>query len=214
MNHLAAVDPNDRTTFMDNSYPQGFEKVTIPEGQSGEWSVQSFEVPDDHSTSMFNLRAIRDLGPHRVVPPGRYTRLLDTRRMKGDQTVMSDTPAEAWDHYPPYRMAQGHVLLNGLGLGLLLKAILSKLNVERITVVEISEDVIALVAPSYRDPRLTIVHDDALTWQPPRGSQFDAVWHDIWTDICEDNLPDMRKLHRRYGRRSAWQGSWSRSYLR
>lgn len=209
MNYLAAVDPNDRTTFMDNPYPQGFEKVTTPEGQSGEWSVQSFEVPDDHSTSMFNLRAIRDLGPRRVVPPGWYTKLVMNSHL-----IMSDTPAEAWEHWSPYRMAQGRVLLNGLGLGILLKAILSKKEVGQVTVVEISEDVIGLVAPSYRDPRLTIVHDDALTWQPPRGARFDAVWHDIWTDICEDNLPDMRRLHRRYGRRCDWQGSWSRKYLR
>lgn len=214
MNHLAAVDPNDRKTFMVNRYPQGFGKVTIPEGEHGAWQVQQFEVPDNFSTEMYNLRAIRDLGPHRVVPPGQYTRLLDTQLMKGEQTVMSDTPAEAWEHYPPYRMAQGHVLLNGLGLGVLLKAILSKPSIERVTVVEISEDVIALVSPSYRDRRLAIIHDDALTWRPQRGTRFDVVWHDIWTDICKDNLPDMRRLHRQHGRRCDWQGSWSREYLR
>ena len=52
---------------------------------------------------------------------------------------------------------------------------------------------------------------DALEYKPPRGEQYDVVWHDIWPNICTDNLPEMHKLHRKYGRRCNWQGSWCRA---
>ena len=85
---------------------------------------------------------------------------------------------------------------------------------ERVTVVEVNQDVIDLVGPHYSAlygaHHVEIVHGDALTYQPPKKVRYGAVWHDIWANICPDNLPEMHKLHRRYGRRSDWQGSWSR----
>jgi spermidine synthase len=93
---------------------------------------------------------------------------------------------------------------------MVLNAALRKPEVEHVTVVEQSEDVIKLVASHYEGPRVTIVHADAMTYQPPTGAKFGAVWHDIWDDICADNLDEMKILHRRYGRRTVWQGSWAR----
>jgi CRP/FNR family transcriptional regulator, cyclic AMP receptor protein len=55
-------------------------------------------------------------------------------------------------------------------------------------VIEISEEVIALVAPYITDHRLRVVHGDALKWMAPRGLRWNVVWHDIWDDICADNL--------------------------
>jgi spermidine synthase len=133
---------------------------------------------------------------------------------------MSDTPAEQDDHREFVQRARGRILINGLGLGMVLQACLERRKwqsdeyaVEHATVVEISPAVIALVAPHYQaryGDRLTIVQADALTWQPPKGERYAAVWHDIWPDICTDNLPQMHTLHRRYGRRADWQGSWAR----
>jgi spermidine synthase len=131
---------------------------------------------------------------------------------------MSDTPAECHDHWEPYceaRLRGGHVLIHGLGLGMLLNRILRDTECA-VTVVEKSADVIQLVAGHYTErhaDRLTIVEGDALTWQPPRDVRYTVVWHDIWDNICADNLPDMHRLHRRFGRRCDWQGSWSRAIL-
>mgnify|MGYP001566944409 CR=1 FL=1 len=128
---------------------------------------------------------------------------------------MSDTPAEAHEHHRFYHMARGRVLINGLGLGFALAAILRKPEVEHVTVVERSPDVISLVAPTYAtDPRVTITRADAMTWRPPSGTRYGAVWHDIWTTICDDNKPEMTRLRRAYGRRTAWQGCWSEEYMR
>lgn len=147
-------------------------------------------------------------GGGRSCRPGTYTRL-----MRGSTLVMSDTPDEKRDHYDFVRRARGHVLIHGLGLGMVLGAVLGKLEVSSVTVIELSQDVINLVGASYDDPRVTIVCADALTWEPPKGARFGAVWHDIWDDICSDNREDMKLLHRRYGRRSTWQGSWGRELM-
>jgi spermidine synthase len=106
--------------------------------------------------------------------------------------------------------AEGHVLINGLGLGVCLKAVLEKKEVIKVTVIEKSEDVIKLVAPSFQDDRVEIINADAFEYKPPKGVVYDVVWHDIWQDICTDNLEQMKKLHRKYGRKCKWQGSWSR----
>jgi hypothetical protein len=173
------------------------EKVEIPEGVSGDWRVERFTVdhPDFHSM-------VRGRG----VPVGETF----TRLMRGPILVMSDTPAEMRDHRGPVINASGSCLINGLGIGMVLRAVLAKPEVTDVTVVELSEDVIKLVAPSYQDPRVTIVHADAFEYKPPKGRRYQMVWHDIWDYICADNLPEMHRLHRKYGRRADWQGSWCR----
>lgn len=199
-------------------------KVDIPEGSSGRWRVERFTV-DSGAARVEALRAAFHGG--RGVPAGSYTRLLCNGHV-----VMSDTPDEVADHRKPIEKAQGLCLVHGLGLGMVVAAMLEKDDVRHVTVVEKSEDVIHLVAPhlaeryggghsaqpeifygnqeAVQTERLTVVQGDAFTWKPPKGCCWDVVWHDIWPDLCVDNLPEMKKLHRRFGRRSAWQGSWAR----
>lgn len=175
-------------------------EINVPDGVSGNWSVSTFTVADNDLSQSISL-----LKYGRGVPGGTYKRL-----MRGGEVIMSNTPDEIRDFLGFLREAKGSVLVNGLGLGVTLKALLDKPEVTDITVIENSEDVIKLVAPSYNDPRLTIIHGDAFTWEPPKGKTYDAVWHDIWDNICADNLPEMKKLHRKYGRRAKHQQSWCR----
>ena len=177
--------------------------VTVPEGQSGIWRVERFTITLDQAKFESMRMSFRPGGRH--CRAGTYTRL-----MRDSTVVMSDTPDEKRDHYWFVRIAKGRVLVNGLGIGMVLNALLLKPEVEHVTVVEKSEDVIKLVAPHYAGPRVEIVHADALEYRPAPGVRFDSVWHDIWDYICADNLPEMHKLHRRYGRRCEWQGSWAR----
>ena len=175
-------------------------EVNVPDGVSGNWSVSTFVVPKEDFSQMISL-----MKTGRGVPEGTYKRL-----MRNGEVIMSNTPDEIHDFISFYRRATGSVLINGLGLGVTLKALAEKPGVTDITVIENSEDVIKLVAPSYTDPKITIIHGDAFTWEPPKGKVYDAVWHDIWDNICEDNLPEMKKLHRKYGRRTKYQESWCR----
>jgi hypothetical protein len=178
--------------------------IDIPDGTSGDWSIKTFEVSEE-DTSFYNVRAVFKPGC-RTIEPGTYKKLIFKKN-----TTMSNTPAEIEDHMDFIYKARngGHILINGLGLGVALKAILENDNIESITVVEISEDVIKLVAPYYeKDKRVNIIHADAFTWKPPKGIRYSAVWHDIWNNITSENLPEMTRLHRKYGRRTDWQGSW------
>lgn len=180
-------------------------RVSVPEGAKGDWYVERFSVTDE-DVRLHNMRCMFSPGMgRRVMKPGTYTRLLRHRRI-----IMSDTPAEVQDHRYAIYKATGSVLINGLGLGVVLKGVLDKEDVTDVTVIEKSPDVIALVGPHYQDSRLTIIEADAMEWRPPKGKRYNMVWHDIWDDICGDNLPEMHKLHRRYGRRADWQGSWCR----
>lgn len=175
--------------------------VAVPEGRMGPWSVERFEI-DARNAALFSIGS-----RGRDVRPGTYTRLSHDER----GVIMSDTPAERRDHAWFVTEAKGHVLINGLGLGMCLAAVLRRSEVERVTVVEADADVIALVGPHYAsDPRVEIVHCDAFAYQPPKGVRYGAVWHDIWDHITSENLPEMTRLHRKYGRRADWQGSWAR----
>lgn len=181
----------------------------VPDGISRDWTVDTFTVSEEDA-KRDALRCLFNFCYARKVPAGTYKRL----RCDG-VTVMSNTPAECTDHYQPIQRACGRVLINGLGLGVVLGAMLAKDCVTHVTVIEQSEDVIALVAPTFTtDGRVKIICADAYTWQPPRGIRYDVVWHDIWDTLCEDNLPEMAKLHRKYGRRCDWQGSWGKEFCK
>jgi len=189
----AIVEPE---SWIDRLIP----KVTVPEGARGPWSVERFTVKDS-VVARFRERHFE---------PGIYTQLHHARR----GLVMSDTPAERYDHSPFVRAAHGDVLISGLGIGMCIGAVLRKPQVSSVTVIEIDPDVIELVGPHYRDDRLTIINADAREWVPEKGRKFGAVWHDIWDSICGDNLPEMHALNRRYGKRAAWKGCWSQDLIR
>lgn len=193
--------------------------VRIRPGAVGAWRIQRVTVAEADATAG-RLRAMtHDDG--RCVPAGRYLELVHTPGAgRREAVVMSDTPDERHDHYPPlFHAAQvpggARCLVNGLGLGLIAAAFLDLAHAAHVTVIEREPDVIALVGSElqrrrrYQD-RLTIIKADAYTWRPPRGARWDIVWNDIWPTIKVTNLEDMARLHRKYARRCDWQGSWAR----
>jgi hypothetical protein len=178
-------------------------KVNLPDGKSGDWTLEKFKITKDESVmSLFSYGG-------RAPSPGDYTRL----KYK-NEVVMSDTPSEQRDHYQPIQYANGHILINGLGIGMVLLNCMSKPEVNKATVIELSQDVIDLVGPHYQKmfgDNLEIIKANALEYKPEKEIKYGMVWHDIWTYICSDNLNDMKSLHRKYGRKADWQGSWCRN---
>lgn len=182
-------------------------EVTVPDGQKGEWQIETFNVSKEEA-DFDRLRCMVKGHGYRHVKPGTYKRLKHN-----GETIMSNTRAEINDHLEFINMAErygGDILINGLGLGVALTKILEFTNVNSVTVIEIDWDVITLVAPHFEDDRVKVIHANALEYKPPTGKTYTAVWHDIWPTICSDNLPEMATLHRKYGRRCAWQGSWAK----
>lgn len=160
-------------------------QIDVPEGTSGEWRVE------------------------------RHKERQCTRLLRGGRIVMTDLPHELADHHEPVLQAAkrgGQVLINGLGLGVIVQAMLELPRVRHVTVIEKSFDVFLLVAWHYQhrygSDRFTVVRGDAFTWQPPPDEHYTVVWHDIWDSVRGANLGEMNTLRRKYRTRCDWQGSW------
>lgn len=191
-------------------------QVHYPEAKSADGRLEliNYTIPRN---DIWRIRTIATEGPNRDPGYGSFTKLVEhTPDDDRPRVWMSDTRAEILEHSPvlsalmdtddkPVRM-----LVNGLGLGMIVKAALMRDNVTRVDVVEKDADVIDLILPLIKDDRLVVYHSDAFTKSWPRGINWDIVWHDIWPEISEQNLPGMRRLHRKYDFAAAWQGSWQR----
>lgn len=190
--------------------------VTVPEGESGNVAIKRFEVTED-DLRFSQLRAIVN-GGRGMTPAGTYTKLT-----RNGSLWMSGTQDEKRDHFAPLWKAQdaapgSRALVTGLGIGMVVRALILASPIDHIDVVEIDEDVIKLVGPHYEElasehgKTIAIHHGDA----HDRAALFNKddrwvlAWHDIWQDICADNWDSMKSLGRRYGRYTDWQGCWSK----
>lgn len=193
---------------------RGMPKCEIPAGESGNWKIKKFEIKDDPTTDIYNMQEIFSGNGHRMVVPGHYTKLLNPETKT---LMMTDTSWELNLMRDFVYHAKDHVLINGLGLGCSVEAVFRKCkNVTKVTVIEISPDVITLVAPFLQDKygdALEIINDDALTWRPTPNAHYGAIWHDIWPVIDLANKPEITKLMRSYGRRTEWQSYWGKFEL-
>jgi hypothetical protein len=190
----------------------------LPTGERGVAKVDHFEVSKEDSERTA-MRAAFGHG-HEYVPPGKYARLT----VKGE-LMMTDTLFEWRSNSGAVWVANGDVLIGGLGIGMVLVPILQNPAVRSVTVVEKYQDVIDLVEAPLRQTvpeasKLTIVCADILEWKPPKGQTWDVAYFDIWPTMSPDNVPEMSKLKRRFARRlrrknpRAWMGCWEEHRVR
>lgn len=184
--------------------------VPITKGKRGKWVIDTFtltaaDVRRDNLRNYFSKEA------ELMCKPGTYTRLLDMKAI--DKVVMSNTPMEVRTNRDFIRAATGRVLISGLGLGMALKAVLDKPEVEFVKVIEIDEDLIQLVGPGFKkeidEGRLVIVNADAFAYKPELGEKYDVAWHDIWSTIDDGNLVEMGRLKRKWAKRIPLQLCWA-----
>ena len=113
-----------------------------------------------------------------------------------------------------FDIQKGITFLNGrLGK----KTILAKKEVKRVTVIEKFTDVIALIEPTVKHKKLTIINADIFTWRPVKGTKYDTIYFDVWADQCISNLEQMAKLHqafKHFKAESGWMDSWYRDSLK
>ena len=195
----------------------GVESVTdlFPEPKhKGVASITQFEF-DSKADPFYNMRAIMDGASFMRMYDGQYVRL----HVDGE-LMMSDTAMERRTNREFIDAAAGRVLIAGLGIGLIIKAILKKESVTEIVIIEKYQDVIDIVAPKYTDPRIKYVCADIFEHTLSKEEQFDVIYFDIWASISQDNLPEMRKLHARYRKNLKKDSpfkfieSWMRPYLK
>jgi len=191
--------------------------TVLPEGKLGEAEIRHLVIGEEEA-AMAQLRAVVTRGREKPISQGTYAQLYVRGAM-----VMSDTQMERRSNLGLVWNAQGRVLIAGLGLGMVLLPVAAKPEVESITVIERSQDVIDLVTPHIRralgdnSSKLGVLQGDIFKWKPKPNSKWDTVYFDIWTDICVDSLKEMAHLHRRFGKRKSregWMASWMHDELK
>lgn len=187
--------------------------INVPDGVCGDYRIETFIIDEQESRYTLMREAAGHQGAY--IPPGTYKRL-----MHGHAVVMSNTPMEVETNQAIIEHAEGYVFINGLGMGMVLTAILAKIHrgqvaVKDVVVIEQATEVIQLVAPTFSDdPRVHITHADAFTYDPSPLIGYDAIWHDIWSDLNTDNLAEMEQLRMKYAAIASWQGCWGEEELR
>lgn len=162
---------------------------------------------------LYNLRHRIDGNSFMTMTDGTYARL----HINGE-LMMSDTRMERITNTPFLQNAKGRVFIAGLGLGLIIKNIIEKEEVEEVVVVEKYQDVIDLVMPYILHPKLRVICGDVFDKVLEKTDKYDTIYFDIWADISTDNLVEIKKLHSMYriNKRStqSWMSSWMVDYLR
>lgn len=157
-----------------------------------------------------------------AVFPGEYVRLFINGEL-----MMSDTPMERRTNVEFVVNANGHVLIAGLGLGMIVNALREKIkdgDVTQITIIEKEQDVVDMIRPFLheieKECQINYITADILEYKPEKGSKFDSIYFDIWPDISPENLPEIAKLHMRFrnylnrANPNKWMGSWMAGHLR
>jgi predicted membrane-bound spermidine synthase len=183
----------------------------IPQGSQGVAKVRHITITPQVAQTMV-LRELITHGRERSSPAGEYCQLI-----VDGELMMSDTQLEHDTNQTVVRKASGDVLIAGLGIGLILVPILAKASVNSVTVVELHQDVIDLVAPNFTDDRLQIICEDIYSWKPAKGTKFQTIYFDIWPNICWSNRNQMVKLERRFRAnldKGGWMNSWAKELCR
>ena len=188
-------------------FPNMAEVLEEKEGER--FSLKKFIVTEKDvcRAKSFDFR-----GEYSEFIPGEYIKLVDKG---GGGIVMSDTPMEKSTNRKFYHHANGDVLVGGLGLGMILLAAQDKPEVKSITVIELHQEVINLVAEQLPlNDKVSIICDDIRTWKPGKGVKYDTVYFDIWNVVCGDFWEEHVKLHRKFAQRlnrnnpNYWMNSW------
>lgn len=149
-----------------------------------------------------------------MLKEGHYTRLHIHNEL-----MMSDTPMERISNSKFVHKANGKVLIAGLGIGMIIQAIINKEEVTEVIVIEKYQDVIDLVAPKFKSDKLKIICADIDEWKPIKDEKFDVIYFDIWADISVENLEHIKKLHNRFknsvnrNNPECYMNSWMKEYL-
>jgi len=188
-------------------------------GSEGKFTLDTVQL-DAELAHLINLKGMYHRFDEKAAP-GKYVRLLE-----GNLVWMSDAPRERYTNLEFIRRAHGHVLVAGLGIGMVIPPLLAKDGVKNITVIEREPDVIKLVGSQVGSLRgkgtkyARILQGDIHDWRPPRGMRFNTIWLDIWPDVCADNWDEMVELQRvfaHYLDRSdpeRWCATWEHDYIK
>lgn len=156
----------------------------------------SNEEYDNYKIEKFTIESGNIVALVQGIPTGEYVRL-----MNGSELLMSNTPMEKRTNLDFLIKANGDVLIGGLGIGLIVLPLLEKENVNSITIVEKSSEIIEMVGKQLNlSDKVKIVNDDIYTYEPEQ--KFDTIYIDIWpavnSDIWKEEMKPLKQRYRKY----------------
>ena len=179
----------------------------IPNGVSGDYKVEQ-------ATETTGEPAWLNYVNFRSISPGNYTVLYRNFGTNAWLNIMQDTEQEYGEHDWLASRMSGHVLLAGLGIGMIHIPLLASSDVTSVTVVEKEQDVIDLVWDDCaKDSGFTLVCDDIHTWDPDASdglptTSWDVGWFDTWLTHEESLDSYMNRINQKYGSYVSEIGGW------
>jgi len=179
----------------------------IPEPiKHGRWTMWQRDTPD----------VLKRLAEERGMPVKDRQTLLSVLNYAGlhlehGEIVMDDSPHELKRHLEFMRTAKGRVLKTGLGLGCVVRGLLTKPDVEHIDVVEIEPWIAEVIGREFENnPKVSVHVADAHVWDYG-DSKWDYIWHDIHNN--DESGPELSVQHaslmKRFMGDAGKQGAWA-----
>ena len=181
---LPSIEEQSPALYTEDAY---FKNIKIPADVRGKWAFkEEFLAP-------FEPFVCRDF---KVLPDGRMLPQIAffTEKypfpavLENGREWMTLQPNEMVTTWPAIKEAKGRVLTYGLGLGYFAYHAAEKPEVESVTVVDLSADVIDLfqkhILPQFpHKEKIRLVHSDAFAFADTKmAGNFDFVFGDIWHD--------------------------------
>jgi hypothetical protein len=172
-------------SFLEDPY---YNQIIFPHGVNGDWAFET-RICKPYEAFVYDDPEILPDG--RILPRIGFfdTEYAYPAVLENGREWMTLMPNETNTTKPAIDIAYGKVLTFGLGLGYFTFMASIKHDVESVTVVERSDDVIELferfILPQFPDPsKIKIVRSDAFDFaenQMAKG-EYDSVFVDIWHD--------------------------------
>lgn len=179
--------------YQDNPY---LKNIKVKDVSLGDWEIKYTPLP---KYSGFVSNDFKCDFEGRIYPQiGYFTKdYYYLSIYQNDRLWMSITPNEINTMKKPIENAFGHVTTLGLGLGYFAYMVSLKINVTKVDIIEIDENVIRLflkyIYPFFPHPeKISIINMDALDYIN-MDFESDYVFCDLWHDVS-DGLPLYKKI--------------------
>jgi len=150
-------------------------------------------------------------GPIDIIDHGNYFELYNNGHSWMVHNKEEDCSIK--EMYSSYDLAHGDVLISGLGFGILALWLCNKPEVNSVTVIEISKDVIKIFKDYNLIPdKLTIINDDIITYNTDK--KYDSLLLDHYNSQSLDwRIKDMNRICSRIKHKHFWSWSLENIYL-
>lgn len=181
---LPAISEQCVADYASDAY---FQNIRIPSDMRGKWQLKAESLKPFEAFVCNDMKVSED---GRMLPQIGFFKeeYSFPAVLENGREWMTLLPNEMVTTYPAIRAAHGRVLTFGLGLGFFAYHASMKKDVDSVTVVDISDDVIELfkthILPQFPNKeKIKIVKMDAFSFaETQMAGRFDFVFADIWHD--------------------------------